>query len=170
MNGNAIFSPTNIDAREFRAALGMFPTGVAVVTADGPDGNRIGMTITSFNSVSLDPPLILFSIGKNCLSLTSLAQATHYSINILGEDHQHLSTRFSRALEDKWSGVQVQSHSELPFTLSDSIATFQCSQYAQHDGGDHIIFVGRVLRIERKDVARPLVFFSGRYGAVASAA
>ncbi len=167
MNNTPLLGQATIDAREFRATLGMFPTGVAVVTADAPNSHRIGMTITSFNSVSLNPPLILFSIGKNCLSLAGLAQASHYSINILGEDHQHVSARFSKSMEDKWSGIEVQTHPELPFTLRESIATFQCSQHAQHDGGDHVIFVGRVLRTERKDVARPLVFFSGSYSAIA---
>lgn len=159
-----------VDVKEFRATLGMFPTGVAVVTASAPDGSRIGMTITSFNSVSLDPPLILFSIGRCCHSLPALMVSTHYSVNILGEDHQHLSSRFAQALTDKWTGVDLSQHPDLPFTLSDSIATFQCAQFAQHDGGDHVIFVGRVLRTERKNVARPLLFFGGRYGALASAA
>ncbi|WP_156895777.1 flavin reductase family protein [Massilia putida] len=153
-----------IDRNEFRSALSLFPTGVAVVTAEGGAGEgRIGMTITSFNSVSLDPPLVLFSIGKQALSLPVLCGAKMYSVNVLGEDHQHISSRFATAKGDKWSGTEVEIHDGLPFTLKDSIVSFQAVPYAQHDGGDHVIFVGRVVRIHKKDPAAPLVFFGGKY-------
>jgi flavin reductase (DIM6/NTAB) family NADH-FMN oxidoreductase RutF len=161
------FSLPAIDRNEFRSALGLFPTGVAVVTAEGATGEgRIGMTITSFNSVSLDPPLVLFSIGKQALSLPVLCGAASYSINVLGEDHQHVSTRFATAKGDKWAGTEVDHHDGLPFTLRDSIVSFQAVPYAQHDGGDHLIFVGRVVRIHKKEAAAPLVFFGGKYAAL----
>jgi flavin reductase (DIM6/NTAB) family NADH-FMN oxidoreductase RutF len=121
------------------------------------------MTITSFNSVSLDPPLVLFSIGKQALSLPILCRAKMYSINILGEHHQHISTKFATAKGDKWAGTEVELHDGLPFTLQDSIVSFQAVPYAQYDGGDHLIFVGRVVRIHKKDAAAPLVFFGGKY-------
>ena len=157
-----------IDRNEFRSALGLFPTGVAVVTAQGAAGEGgIGMTITSFNSVSLDPPLVLFSIGKQALSLPVLCGAESYSINILGGQHQHISARFATAKGDKWSGTEVEFHDDgLPFTLQDSIVSFQAVPYAQYDGGDHLIFVGRGVRIHKKDLAAPLVFFSGKYAAL----
>ncbi|MES2262595.1 MAG: flavin reductase family protein [Pseudomonadota bacterium] len=156
-----------IDRNEFRSALALFPTGVAVVTADGAAGEgRIGMTITSFNSVSLDPPLVLFSIGKQALSLPVLCAAAAYSINILGQEHQHVSARFAAAKGDKWSGTAVDLHDGLPFTLRDSIVSFQAVPYAQHDGGDHLIFVGRVVRIQKKDAVAPLVFFGGKYASL----
>lgn len=160
-----------IDRNEFRSALGLFPTGVAVVTAEGAAGEgRIGMTITSFNSVSLDPPLVIFAIGKQALSLPVLCGAKMYSINILGEHHQHISTRFATAKGDKWAGTEVELHDGLPFTLADSIVSFQAVPYAQHDGGDHVIFVGRVVRIHRKEPAAPLVFFGGKYASLHPAA
>src|SRR5262245_55463573 len=106
-----------IDRKEFRAALGLFPTGVAVVTADGAHGEgRVGMTITSFNSVSLDPPLVLFSIANTALSLPLLRDASMYSINVLGEKHQDISTRFATAKGDKWSETVIDHHDGLPFT------------------------------------------------------
>lgn len=154
---------------DFRSALGSFPTGVAVVTAEGANGEgRVGMTITSFNSVSLDPPLVLFSIGKKALSLPTLCGADMYSINILGEQHQHISNRFATAKSDKWAGTEIVHHDGLPFTLGSAIVSFQCVPYAQHDGGDHLIFVGRVLRIHRQqcDASAPLVFFRGNYASL----
>ena len=161
-----------IDRDEFRAALGLVPTGVAVVTAEGAAGEgKIGMTITSFNSVSLDPPLVLFSIGKKALSLPVLCGAAKYSINILGERHQHISNRFATAKSDKWAGTDIEHHDEdLPFTLADSIVAFQCVPYAQYEGGDHLIFVGQVVRIQRREAAAPLVFFGGKYAALQVAA
>lgn len=156
-----------IDRKEFRAALGLFPTGVAVVTAEGADGEgRVGMTITSFNSVSLDPPLVLFSIANSALSLPLLQGAPMYSINVLGEQHQDISARFATAKGDKWSQTVIDHHDGLPFTLADSIVSFQCVPYAQYDGGDHVIFVGRVLRIHQKESATPLVFFCGNYASL----
>ena len=153
-----------IDRNEFRAALGLFPTGVAVVTA-GEEGveTRIGMTITSFNSVSLDPPLVLFSIDRRALSLQTLRQARMYSINVLGEQHEHISNRFATAKGDKWSATEIEVHDGLPFTLAHAIVSFQCAPYAEYDGGDHLIFVGRVLRIHKQEHSAPLVFFGGRY-------
>lgn len=157
----------SIDRKDFRAALGLFPTGVAVVTADHVEGGgRIGMTITSFNSVSLDPPLVLFSIDKKALSLPALAKAQMYSINVLGEQHEHISARFATAKGDKWGATEVETHDGLPFTLAHSLVAFQCAPHAEYDGGDHLIFVGRVLRIHRREFGAPLVFFSGRYAAL----
>ena len=162
--GNTEKTYPTIDRNELRAALGLFPTGVAVVTA-GEEGveSRIGMTITSFNSVSLDPPLVLFSIDKRALSLPVLRQSKMYSINVLGEEHEHISAKFATAKGDKWNGTDIDTHDNLPFTLSDSIISFQCAFYAEYDGGDHLIFVGRVLNIHRKESSAPLVFFGGRY-------
>lgn len=157
------------DPREFRAALGRFATGVAVVTAQTADGSRIGMTITSFNSVSLDPPLVLFSIGRGNFSLAGLESADHYSVNILGQDQQEVSARFAKAGSDKWSGVHVREHPTLPFTLEESLATFQCAPFARYDGGDHVIFVGRVLEYACRDSGHPLIFFGGKYAALADA-
>jgi flavin reductase (DIM6/NTAB) family NADH-FMN oxidoreductase RutF len=165
----AIFPPP-IDPAELRSALGMFPTGVAVVTAEGANGEgRVGMTITSFNSVSINPPLVLFSISKKALSLRVLRKAPMYSINVLGQEHQHISTRFATANTDKWAGMEVDCHDGLPFTLADSSVAFQCEPFAEYEGGDHLIFVGQVLRIHRRESKAPLVFYAGKYAAIDSA-
>lgn len=160
----AVISPPRvIDPRQLRDVLGTFPTGVAVVTAETVEGQRIGITITSFNSVSLDPPLILFSIDLRCLSLPALMGVSQYTVNILGEAQQEVSTRFATARSDKWAGVSIEQEAGLPFTLRDAMSTFQCEAYAQHEGGDHVIFVGRVLRAEQKCDVPPLVFHKGTY-------
>lgn len=157
------------DPRAFRAALACFATGVAVVTARAPDGSRIGMTITSFNSVSLDPPLVLFSVGRGNFSLAGLESAEHYSVNVLAQDQEDVSARFAKAGSDKWSGVHVREHPALPFTLEESLATFQCVPFARYDGGDHVIFVGRVLEYACRGSGHPLIFFGGKYAALADA-
>jgi len=114
---------------------------------------------------------VLFSIGKKALSLPVLCGAAKYSINILGERHQHISNRFATAKSDKWAGTDIEHHDEdLPFTLADSIVAFQCVPYAQYEGGDHLIFVGQVVRIQRREAAAPLVFFGGKYAALQVAA
>jgi flavin reductase (DIM6/NTAB) family NADH-FMN oxidoreductase RutF len=150
--------------RHFRDALAMFATGVAVITAPRGEGAPIGITVASFNSVSLDPPLILFSVDRRCLSLDDLCEAPRYAVNVLAEAQQDLSSRFAKAKSGKWDGIDFctrdcNSHVLLP----DALATFECEPYAQHDGGDHVIFVGRVVRHQARQDGRPLIFFGGKY-------
>jgi flavin reductase (DIM6/NTAB) family NADH-FMN oxidoreductase RutF len=157
------------DSRRFRDALGQFPTGIVVVTADAPSGERIGMTVSSFNSVSLDPPLVLFSVLRRANSFAAWQGVTRYAINVLSEEQEELSNRFARAMGDKWVGLPpLRGEAGLPI-LPNTLATFECEAFARHEGGDHEIFVGRVLAV-RDNVAkrgRPLVFFDGRYRRVA---
>jgi flavin reductase (DIM6/NTAB) family NADH-FMN oxidoreductase RutF len=150
--------------RRFRSALSMFATGVAVITAPRREGPPIGMTVASFNSVSLDPPLILFSVDRRSLSLLDLSAAASYAVNVLEESQQDMSNRFAKANGDKWGWRDAASgpHGE-PVLLPDTLATFECEPYAQHDGGDHVIFVGRVVRHQARSQGRPLIFFGGRY-------
>src|ERR1700716_2891434 len=96
----------DLDPRAFRQALGQFPTGVAVITAQGADGSAVGLTMSSFNSVSVDPPLILFSIKRKSFSLNAMIEAKGYAVNILGRDQEHLSDKFAKALGDKWTAVE----------------------------------------------------------------
>ena len=149
-----------MDAREFRNALGHFPTGVAVVTASGAE--RIGMTMSSFNSVSLDPPLVLFSVDRRSHSLAAMERAEGYAVNVLGQHQEDLSRRFARALEDKWQDVEHRpGHAEAP-VLDGVVAHFECVPYARHHGGDHVIFLARVVHFEAIGGA-PLVFYRGSY-------
>ncbi len=105
----------SVDAREFRRALGQFATGVAVITAQNPRGEAIGMTMSSFNSVSLDPPLVLFSVDRKAYSLPEMLEANGYAVNILSRGQEHLSNQFARALSDKWAAVEhTLGHGEAP--------------------------------------------------------
>lgn len=155
------------DGKAFRQALGHFATGVAVVTARAANGEEpaanVGMTMSSFNSVSLDPPLVLFSVARNALSLPAMLAARGYGVNVLAQDQQDLSNRFSKAMGDKWSNVDhTPGHEDAPI-LAGAIAHFECVPYAHHDGGDHVIFLARVVRFSMQPEAAPLVFFRGRY-------
>lgn len=156
------------DPRAFRNALARFATGVAIVTAAGADGPEVGMTISSLNSVSLDPPLLLFSIARTAQSLPSLSQARTIGVNILGRHQEHLSTRFARAQTEKWSDCGWREGRHGAPLLPETIATFECAPYAQYDGGDHVIFVVRVVEFSMPDDAEPLIFFNGKYHALAA--
>lgn len=155
----------SFDERRFREALGAFPTGVAVVTAVTQDGQRLGMTVSSFNSVSITPPLVLFSLARRAHSFDAWTSVDRYAINILSEEQEQVSNRFAGALSDKWSGVIVMTGgADLP-VLPNALAVFECEAYARYDGGDHDIFVGRVvaLRTSAQTQDQPLIFFGGRY-------
>lgn len=155
--------------RLLRDVLGCFPTGVAVVTATVPDGSLHGVTINSFNSVSLDPPLVLFSLSRALNSLGVLAKAEAFAINFLRDDQAHLSSRFAAALSDKWTGIEYRAGFTGAPILVPALAVLECRPYAQYDGGDHVIFVLRVTHIDSDATRYPLVFFRGRYHTLAVA-
>lgn len=150
---------------EFRKALGVFPTGVAVVTTRAPDGLLQGITVSSFNSVSLEPPLVLFSVARSVASFSVWQTATTWGISVLGETQDGLSTRFAQSGAGKWLGFEPISGATGVPLIPGALAHFECERHAAHDGGDHLIFVGRVLALGRPagSVSGPLVFFSGRY-------
>ncbi|MEM5431429.1 flavin reductase family protein [Cupriavidus oxalaticus] len=155
--------------RRFRNALAMFATGVAVITAPRAGEVPVGITVASFNSVSLDPPLVLFSVDRRCLSLADLRSAPRYAVNVLAEAQQDISNRFARANSGKWDGIDFGATGECGGShvlLPDTLATFECEPYAMHDGGDHVIFIGRVVRHQARHDGRPLIFFGGRYRAL----
>jgi flavin reductase (DIM6/NTAB) family NADH-FMN oxidoreductase RutF len=156
-------------SRELRDALGRFATGVAVVTARDRDGAPVGMTMSSFNAVSLDPPLVLFSVARVARSLEAMHAARGYAVNILGDAQAALSRRFAIAQTDKWLEVEHSpGYGDAP-VLADVLAHFECKPYAQYDGGDHVIFVCRVQRFEVSSAEDgPLVFYRGRYHALAA--
>lgn len=154
----------DFDPRAFRQSLGEFATGVAIITAQGTGEELIGMTMSSFNSVSLDPPLVLFSVDRRAHSLPAMLEAKGFAVNILAREQEHLSNRFARALADKWDQVKrTVGHAEAPL-LTGALAHFECEPWANYDGGDHVIFVVRVLRYTvRPGNPAPLIFFRGRY-------
>ncbi|CAN7784108.1 flavin reductase family protein [Caballeronia sp. LjRoot34] len=157
----------DIDPRAFRDALSEFATGIAVVTTTAEDGERIGMTVSSFNSVSLEPPLVLFSIARSAFSLSAFARAERYAVNLLHAEQVDVSSRFARALADKWASLEITSSANGSPIFPDALAVFECTQFAQYDGGDHVIFVGRVSRFVKNGGRRPLLFFRGGYHAIA---
>jgi flavin reductase (DIM6/NTAB) family NADH-FMN oxidoreductase RutF len=147
----------------------MFPTGVAVVTARGVEGTLQGVTINSFNSVSLDPPLVLFSLSRKLFSLNAFLAADAFAINFLQEDQQHVSVRFTKALSNKWEDVAYKTGITGAPVLP-ALAVLECRPYAQYDGGDHVIVVGRVEHLECQECNAPLVYFRGGYHKLTSTA
>lgn len=161
---NAAASQRPLDGRAFREALGAFTTGVTVVTTHGEQGD-VGLTANSFNSVSLDPPMVLWSLGKSASSLPAFKAAQHFAVHILSEDQQELSNRFATRGIDKFAGIPVtRGPDEVPL-LNDCAARFVCRTEYQYEGGDHIIFVGEVLDFSHRDEA-PLLFHGGKYGRI----
>jgi flavin reductase (DIM6/NTAB) family NADH-FMN oxidoreductase RutF len=158
-----------LDARRLREALGLFPTGITIVTAKSSSGGWIGITMNSFNAVSLDPPLILFSVARSSYCFEPLRTAQAYAVNVLREEQHLLAERFARAGADKWSGVAAHmSEHDCP-VLDGVMAVFECVPYAQYDGADHIILVGRVVRLTFDGAGDALVYYRGRYRIVGEA-
>jgi flavin reductase (DIM6/NTAB) family NADH-FMN oxidoreductase RutF/2-polyprenyl-6-methoxyphenol hydroxylase-like FAD-dependent oxidoreductase len=150
------------DRRDYRRALGQFATGVTVVTARASDGRKVGVTVNSFSSVSLDPPLILWSLSRQTPSFIDFTNATHFAVNVLEARQHHLSRQFSTPLPDKFAGVEFEEVTGGVPLLHGALAQFVCRKVRQHDGGDHIILVGEVEQYKYNQ-GEPLVFHSGRY-------
>ncbi|MCY1359114.1 p-hydroxyphenylacetate 3-hydroxylase, reductase component [compost metagenome] len=152
-----------IEPKALRQALGHFPTGVTVVTTRDAEGQPVGVTASSFNTVSLEPPLVLWSIGRNALSFPAFARAEHFAVHVLGDWQVEWSNRFGRACEAKFSGLDCGDGLGGVPLLPGCPARFECRVEHRYDGGDHLILVGRVLRMEHAEDARPLLFHRGRY-------
>lgn len=153
------------DSQAFRRALGNFATGITVITAVSPEGERVGITANSFNSVSLDPPLILWSIDKRSNNLDAFTQASHFAVNILAADQMHLSNQFAKPSDDKFAGVSMREGLGGAAVLNDCAAVFECSQHQVVDAGDHLILIGRVEKFEAEGRA-PLCYHQGGYSIV----
>lgn len=154
------------DARDFRSALGTFPTGVCLITAVAPEGRRVGLTANSFSSVSLDPPMVLWSLSRTASSAPVFRDAEHFVINVLGAGDQALSSHFARSGPDKFAAFDGRFTPGLGGApvLQGAAATFECHSRHRYYGGDHIIVIGRVERYAYRDV-KPLVFHRGAYAA-----
>ncbi|MBY4866402.1 MULTISPECIES: flavin reductase family protein [Burkholderia] len=152
-----------IDPTQLRAAFGQFPTGVTVITTRAADGRKVGLTANSFSSLSLDPPLVLWSLRKLAPSRPDFVAATHFAINVLAHDQIELSRRFATPSADKFDGVpHVDADSGGVPCLDGASARFVCRHVGHYEGGDHLLFIGQ---IEQLDVLRkpPLVFHAGQY-------
>jgi flavin reductase (DIM6/NTAB) family NADH-FMN oxidoreductase RutF len=148
---------------DFRAALAMFATGVTIVTARSASGAPIGLTANSFNSVSIEPPLVLWSLSRHAGSMPSFARGSHYAINILAADQHELAVRFASQDVARFDGVAFRSGVSGVPLLEGAAALFECFNRSRYEEGDHVIFVGEVERCERRDGAHPLIFHGGRY-------
>jgi flavin reductase (DIM6/NTAB) family NADH-FMN oxidoreductase RutF len=141
----------------------MFATGVTIVTARGADGHLIGLTANSFNSVSLTPPLVLWSLARAAASLVVFSTGSHYAINVLAADQMPLAERFASRGADRWNGVPFDEGVGGVPVLQGTAATFECFNRSRYEEGDHVIFVGEVERCSHRAGASPLLFHGGRY-------
>lgn len=148
--------------REFRNALGSFATGVTIATTKDGEGNPVGVTASSFNSVSLDPPLVLWSLAKSSLSRAAFCESGHFAVHVLAASQEELSNRFARSGEDKFSDVDWREGELGSPVFEQHAALFQCRTRHQYEGGDHIILVGEVIDFEAREEA-PLLFHGGSY-------
>ncbi len=152
-----------LDKTAFRNALGSFVTGVTIVTACDPQGDPVGLTANSFNSVSLDPPMVLWSLALTANSLPAFRDAKAWAVHILAADQQTMSDRFARSGADKFEGLETQNGPEGAPLIVGCAARFGCRARYEYEGGDHAIFLGEVVDFARSS-AEPLVYHSGGYG------
>ncbi len=158
-------SYNSADTLTLRQALGEFATGVTVITASGgPDqGDQpVGLTVNSFASVSLDPPLVLWSLSLGSASLAAFRNATHFAVNVLAADQAEISQRFAKSKSDKFADIDWKVGAGGTALLPGCAAWFECRNEAQHEGGDHVIFIGRIEQFRRAD-RQPLIFHRGAY-------
>jgi 3-hydroxy-9,10-secoandrosta-1,3,5(10)-triene-9,17-dione monooxygenase reductase component len=153
------------DATELRRALGCFVTGVTIMGTRTATGAPIGLTVNSFSSVSLSPPLVLWSLARSASSFDAFAECETFGVNVLAVDQVELSDRFAKSGGDKFAGLAFSSGiGDVPL-LDGAVAHFACRTVARHPGGDHVILIGEVLACSRTDRA-PLLYARGAYGAV----
>ncbi|WP_421534789.1 p-hydroxyphenylacetate 3-hydroxylase reductase component [Pseudomonas marginalis] len=158
-------SESTFDPRAFRRALGNFATGVTVVTAADASGRKVGVTANSFNSVSLDPPLVLWSIDKRSSSHGVFEEASHFAVNVLAADQIDLSNNFARPKDDRFAEIAYAPGEGGAPVFADCAARFHCEKYQQVDGGDHWIMIGKVVAFD--DFGRsPLLYHQGAYSMV----
>jgi flavin reductase (DIM6/NTAB) family NADH-FMN oxidoreductase RutF len=156
-------TPAHFSSTEFRAALGMFATGVTIVTTIKTSGELVGLTANSFNSVSLSPALVLWSLSRRAGSFDTFSQGVHYAINILGCDQQALARRFSERVPDRFADVAWTPGIGGAPLIEGAIAHFECANRSQYAEGDHMIFVGEVQRCQHVHGASPLLFHGGKF-------
>ncbi|MBV2132758.1 flavin reductase [Pseudomonas sp. MAP12] len=159
-------APATFDPQAFRAALGTFTTGVTIITTRTAEGEAVGITANSFNSVSLNPPLVLWSLAKNARSLAAFSESRHWNVHVLAAEQEPLSGRFATQGSDKFAGIELDDGIGPAPLLPGCTARFQCRTAFQYEGGDHVIFVGEVLAFDSSE-RPPLAFQSGQYALAA---
>ncbi len=159
----------NFDTRQFRSALGGFPTGVAVVTTRTQSGEPVGITINSFSSVSLEPPLVLWSLATQSASLAHFAIGCRHVIHVLAHDQEALAQRFASRIPDKFDGIaHAINDNNIPL-FGECVATFDCVTHALHEEGDHMIVIARVEQIDQR-ARDPLLFCGGKFAVLDTSA
>jgi len=153
-----------IDAREFRDTVGCFATGITVITTVDEAGGPVGFTANSFTSLSLDPPPLLFCLDRKVTSFEAFAAKRPFAVNILSSAQTDMSRRFATTGPEKWRGVEFESWETGSPILRDCLANLECTIESVHEGGDHVIVIGRVVAINRADApAGALLYYNGRY-------
>ena len=163
MSSSNSAQPPDFSKTEFRAALGLFATGVTIVTAKDVSGRLVGLTVNSFNSVSLAPPLVLWSLALTARSMSTFTQTLNYAIHILAADQLTLAERFSRNETSRFEGVPFRDNAAGVPILDGALAVFECFNRSRYEEGDHVIFVGEVERCTLLADAQPLIFQGGKF-------
>ena len=156
-----------VDPIGLRRVLGSFATGVTIITTCDPAGAPVGLTANSFNSVSLAPPLVLWSLRQSSRAIEAFRAASHWAVHVLAAQQQALSDRFARAGEDRFAGIDWCAGVGRVPLLPGCAAVLQCRNVAQHAGGDHVILIGEVLACDHAPQP-PLLFHGGRYARLAA--
>lgn len=157
-----VFSVDDIDSRQLRTLLGQYATGVTVVTTVDNSGQKIGMTANSFSSVSLNPPLILWSIAKTSSNAQTFCEAKKFAINILAEQQHQTSTHFAKSAVDKFSEFEAINELHGVPILTEALTSFICKTHNIVEAGDHFIILGEIEQCQHNG-GKPLVFLNGKY-------
>jgi len=153
----------NIESRDFRNALGRFATGVCVISTVSDKGLPLGLTANSFSSVSLDPPLVLWSLQNNSDVFDVFSAPAQFAINVLASEHYEHSNRYAQKGDHLLDPAHFSLGEYGSPIVAEALVAFECELHATHDGGDHLIIVGRVKHVHTRDEGEPLLFYSGNY-------
>ena len=154
---------TNFDQKAFRSALGAYTTGITVVTTCADQGHPVGITVNSFTSVSLDPPLILWCLDNNAESYRDFTECEYFTVHVLHSQQQDVSTIFATPNEDKFGNIPWSKGEEGTPVLNEFLECFHCKTEKLYEGGDHVIILGKVVRLETKLNEPPLLYHQGEY-------
>lgn len=157
------------DPTAFRQILGNFATGLTIVTGQLPDGTRFGLTASSFQTLSLDPPLVLYSVRRTAASVELVQRAKGFCVNVLRDGHAPLAQRFGSPVEDRFAGHDWERSPGGAWVLPDAIAVLECRLWETYEGGDHVIIVGEVTSMGRGEEGDPLLFFRGQFRPIGAA-
>jgi flavin reductase (DIM6/NTAB) family NADH-FMN oxidoreductase RutF len=166
--GKGAMADRDFDSRDFRNAMGCFATGIAVISTVSRGGEPVGMTVNSFTSVSLDPPLVLYSLARSASRYDAFIDAERFVVNVLDRAHQPLSAKFATKGVTGWDDVAFETWGSGCPVLGDALAVFECDTEARYEGGDHVIVLGRVMRVRHRAGGDPLLYYRGTYSRIAA--